>query len=50
MLIVSLVWGILALVVILTGFVTFFGALSWLLVPVAVFAAIVSAIWTWHSA
>ena len=49
MLIVSLVWGILALIVVLTGFVTFFGALSWVLVPFAVVAAIVSAIWTWHS-
>jgi hypothetical protein len=50
MLIVSLVWGILVLVVVLTAFVAFFGALSWLLVPFAVLAAIVSAIWSWHSA
>jgi len=42
--IVSLTWGILALVGMLVGFVPFFGALNWLLIPFAGLGAIVSAI------
>jgi hypothetical protein len=41
---VSLIWGILALVGMLVAFVPFFGALNWLLIPFAVVGAIVSAI------
>jgi hypothetical protein len=44
---VSLVWGILALVGVLAALAAFFGALNWLLVSFAVVAAIVSAIVTW---
>jgi hypothetical protein len=42
--IVSLIWGILALVGMLVGFVPFYGALNWLLIPFAGIGAIVSAI------
>lgn len=42
--VVSLVWGILALIGMLVGFVPFFGALNWLLIPFAIIGAIVSAI------
>lgn len=42
--IVSLMWGILALVGMLVGFLPFFGALNWLLIPFAVIGAILSAI------
>ena len=44
--IVSLVWGILALVGVLTAFAPFLGALNWLLIPFAVIGAVVSAIAT----
>jgi len=40
----SLVWGILALMGMLVGFVPFFGPLNWLLIPFAGVGAIVSAI------
>lgn len=42
--IVSLMWGILALMGMLVGFVPFYGALNWLLIPFAGVGAIVSAI------
>lgn len=42
--ILSLTWGILALLGMLVGFVPFFGALNWLLIPFAVVGAMVSAI------
>jgi hypothetical protein len=42
--IVSLTWGILALVGMLVGFVPFYGALNWLLIPFAGVGAIVSAV------
>jgi hypothetical protein len=42
--VVSLIWGILALVGMLVGLVPFFGALNWLLIPFAIVGAIVSAI------
>lgn len=42
--IVSLMWGILALVGMLVGFLPFFGALNWLLIPFAGAGAILSAI------
>jgi hypothetical protein len=41
---VSLIWGILALVGMLAGFVPFYGALNWLLIPFAGVGAIVSAV------
>ena len=41
---VSLIWGILALVGMLVGFVPFYGALNWLLIPFAGIGAIVSAV------
>jgi hypothetical protein len=41
---ISLIWGILALMGMLVGFVPFFGALNWLLIPFAGVGAIVSAI------
>lgn len=44
--IVSLVWGILALVGVLVAFTPFLGALNWLLIPFAVIGAVVSAIVT----
>jgi hypothetical protein len=47
---VSLIWGILALVGMLVAFVPFFGALNRLLIPFAVVGAIVSAIAHWHGA
>ena len=42
--VVSLIWGILALLGMLVGFVPFFGALNWLLIPFASLVAIVSAV------
>ena len=42
--IVSLTWGIFALIGMLVGFVPFFGALNWLLIPFAGLGAIVSAV------
>jgi len=42
--VVSLIWGILALLGMLVGFMPFFGALNWLLIPFAVIGAILSAI------
>jgi len=42
--ILSLIWGILALVGVLAAFAPFFGALNWLLIPFALIGAIVSAI------
>ena len=42
--IVSLLWGILALMGMLVGFVPFYGPLNWLLIPFAGIGAIVSAI------
>jgi hypothetical protein len=44
--IVSLTWGILALMGMLVGFVPFYGSLNWLLIPFAGVGAIVSAIAT----
>ena len=44
--IVSLVWGILALLGVLAALTPFFGALNWLLIPFAVVGAVVSAIVT----
>jgi hypothetical protein len=41
---VSLSWGILSLLGMAAGFMPFFGALNWLLIPFAVIGAIVSAI------
>jgi hypothetical protein len=41
---VSLIWGVLALVGMLAGFVPFYGALNWLVIPFAGIGAIVSAI------
>lgn len=41
---ISLIWGILALVGMLAGFVPFYGALNWLVIPFAGIGAIVSAI------
>jgi hypothetical protein len=40
----SLSWGILSLVGMIAGFMPFFGALNWMLIPFAVIGAIVSAI------
>jgi hypothetical protein len=42
--VISLLWGILALLGMLVGFVPFLGALNWLNIPFAGFGAIVSAI------
>ena len=41
---VSLIWGLFSLFGMLIGFVPFFGALNWLLIPFAVIGTIVSAI------
>jgi hypothetical protein len=43
---ISLLWGILALVGVLAALAPFFGALNWLLIPFAIIGAIVSAIAT----
>jgi hypothetical protein len=44
--IVTLVWGILAVIGVLVAFAPFFGALNWLLIPFALLGMIVSAIVT----
>ena len=44
--IVSLIWGVLALVGVLVAFTPFLGALNWLLIPFAIIGAVVSAIVT----
>ena len=41
---VSLIWGLFSLFGMLIGFVPFFGAFNWLLIPFAVIGTIVSAI------
>ena len=41
---ISLIWSLLSLFGMLIGFVPFFGALNWLLIPFAMIGAIVSAI------
>ncbi len=42
--VLSLVWGILAIVGMLVGFIPCFGALNWINIPFAVIGAIISAI------
>lgn len=44
--VLSLVWGILALLGVLAALAPFFGALNWLLIPFAIVGAVVSAIVT----
>jgi hypothetical protein len=44
--VVSLVWGILALLGVLVALTPFFGALNWLLIPFAIIGAVVSAVAT----
>ncbi|MFY4730644.1 hypothetical protein [Nitrospira sp. BLG_2] len=41
---VSLIWGLFSLFGMLIGFVPFYGAFNWVLIPFAVIGAIVSAI------
>jgi hypothetical protein len=41
---ISLIWGVLALIGMLAGFVPFYGALNWLVIPFAAVGAIVSAV------
>jgi len=41
---ISLIWGLLSLFGMMIGFVPFYGALNWLLIPFAGIGAVVSAI------